>query len=457
MKKNRKPSLSAIMVTIIAVVLFVNVFDSGRYRTPEKVIEWDVINFYSYLPAVFAEGDISLSFAKEDPDRYIFSDHYWPETLPNGDLLIKTTMGLSMLYCPFFLVAHAVAEPLGYEADGFSQPYALALILACVFWVVVGCIYLRKVLLAHFSEAVTAIVIGVTVFATNLLWYSTAEAPYSHGFLFGLICIFLYQTERWHSRPSWWNTVAVGLNIGLISLIRPTDVLVLLYFLLYGITTWKGIGDKVRFYLGQWPKVLAMAGAAVMVWVPQMMYWHYMTGHLFFYSYTNNERFFWTQPKLLEGIFGFRKGWLTYTPVMIFAIIGLIPLWKNHRRFFWPTVVFLTLDLYVLMCWWCWWYGGCFGQRSMVDCYGLLAVPMAAFLEWTFSRKAFVRWAVLVLFAAVSYLSFFHYKQYKHEAIHYDAMTRAAYFDSFGHKHHSERFWDLLDWPDYEAAKQGIR
>ena len=130
MKPNRKPSLSAIMVSIIAVVLFVNVFDSGRYHTPEKVIEWDVINFYSYLPAVFAEGDISLSFAKEDPDRYISSNHYWPETLPNGDLLIKTTMGLSMLYCPFFLVAHAVAEPLGYEADGFSQPYALALILA---------------------------------------------------------------------------------------------------------------------------------------------------------------------------------------------------------------------------------------------------------------------------------------------------------------------------------------
>jgi predicted metal-dependent hydrolase len=36
-------------------------------------------------------------------------------------------------------------------------------------------------------------------------------------------------------------------------------------------------------------------------------------------------------------------------------------------------------------------------------------------------------------------------------------MTRAAYFDSFGHKRHSERFWDLLEWPDYEAAKQGIR
>ena len=86
-----------------------------------------------------------------------------------------------------------------------------------------------------------------------------------------------------------------------------------------------------------------------------------------------------------------------------------------------------------------------------------MAVPLAAFVEWMLSRKLPLRITLLVLFAAVTYLSFFHYKQYKHEAIHYDAMTFKAYVDSFGHKRHSERFWDLLDWPDYESAKQGKR
>ncbi|MBO4751458.1 MAG: hypothetical protein J5526_01775 [Bacteroidales bacterium] len=457
MEQKRKLSLSAAMVIFIAALLLLKVFDIKLYRNAADVIRWDVINFYSYLPAAFAEHDLTLSFAKNDPDRYIYSDHYWPEVLPDGTMLIKTTMGLSMLYCPFFLVAHALAGPLGYTPDGFSPPYALALILACVFWVVLGCVFLRKALLRHFSETVTTMVLAVTVIATNLYWYSSYEAAYSHGFLFGLICIFLWQTQRWHAKPSWWCTVAVGLNLGLISLVRPTDVLVLVYFILYDVSTWKGLKEKVALYLTQWPKVLVMACAALLVWVPQMIYWHYMTGHLFFYSYTNNERFFWTQPKLFQLLLGFRKGWLIYTPVMLFAILGLVSLYKRHRRFFYATVVFLALNLYVLSCWWCWWYGGCFGQRSLVDCYGLMAVPMAAFVEWMLCRKRVPRIILLVVFFAVSGLSYFHYVQYKHEAIHYEAMTRRAYIDSFGHKYPSERFGSLLRWPDYEGAKQGKR
>lgn len=456
MKLSSKVSLSAIMVAIVATVLVVhNVFDVQQYKHPESVINWDVINFYSYLPAAFVEHDLTLSFVWNDPEGYF--QHYWPEDISDGKLLIKTTMGLSMLYCPFFLVANVLAEPLGYVPDGFSEPYALAIILACIFWVVVGCIFLRKVLLQRFSEVVTTIVIGVTVFATNLLWYSTTEAPYSHGFLFGLFCIFLWQTERWHKKPSWWGSVAVGLNLGLVSLIRPTNALVLLYFVLYDITTWKELKERFALYLQHWPKILVMALSALTMWVPQMIYWHTMTGHLLFYSYTNNERFFWTDPKLFEFIFGFRKGWLIYTPVMVFAILGLIPLYKRHRRYFYATIVFLVLNIYVLSCWWCWWFGGCFGQRSMVDCYGLLAVPLAAFVEWMLGRKKAPRIIVIVVFAAVTYLSFFHYKQYKHQAIHYEAMSAKAYFDSFGHKYPSQRFNSLLVFPDYEAAKQGNR
>ena len=458
MKLKRNISLSALMVILIASVLVIKALDIKIYNTPKKVIDHDVINFYSYLPATFVEKDLTLSFIHNDFNHYVCGNYYWPEIVPpDSTFVIKTTMGLSMLYCPFFLMAHLTAKPLGYPADGFSPPYAAALVFACIFWVVLGCVFLRKVLLRRFSELTTTIVLGVTVLATNLLWYSTYEGAYSHGFLFGLICIFLYQTEQWYRKPSWWSTITLGLNIGLIALVRPSDALVVVYFLLYGITSWKDFVERLQLYIHCLPMMLTMAASAVVIWIPQIIYWHVLTGHLLFYSYTNNEHFFWTQPKLLEGIFGFRKGWLIYTPVMVFAILGLIPLYKRHRHYFYATLVFLVLNLYVLMCWWCWWYGGCFGQRSMVDCYGLLAVPLAAFVEWMLNRKRIPRIMLLVLFAAVSYLSFFHYKQYKHEAIHYEAMTFKAYVDSFGHKYHSERFWDLLDWPDYEAAKQGIR
>ena len=116
MKRKCNISISAVMVILIAALLVLKVF----------------------------EHDLTLTFAKNDIGRYICSDHYWPEILPDSSMVIKTTMGLSMLYCPFFLIANTLAESLGYTPDGFSPPYTLSLILACVFWVALGFVYLRS-------------------------------------------------------------------------------------------------------------------------------------------------------------------------------------------------------------------------------------------------------------------------------------------------------------------------
>ena len=56
----------------------------------------DVISYYGYLPAMFIYHDVSLSFI--DADREAFKDQYWPETTPEGKHVLKTTMGLGILY-----------------------------------------------------------------------------------------------------------------------------------------------------------------------------------------------------------------------------------------------------------------------------------------------------------------------------------------------------------------------
>lgn len=449
-----RPWISATVVAIIAIVLLTHLFSAKKYNAPETVIAWDVISYYSYLPATFIDHDITLSFVPQDTANY---RHYWPEFTPEGKCVIKTTMGLSLLYCPFFLAAHALAAPLGYAANGFSPPYACAIMLACVFWIVVGCVCLRRVLLRHYSDITTGIVLAVTVLATNLFMYGTYEAAYSHGFSFGLICLFLILTEKWYERQTQPLSLAVGLCLGLITLIRPSNAVVALYFALYGITSWQTLLGRVQLFLRHWAKVLLMATATFAVWIPQIIYWGMLTGNLFYYSY-GNERFFWLHPMLLKGLFGFRKGWLVYTPVMAFAMIGFVGLWKRHRWLFWPCMVFSAVNVYIVLSWWCWWYGGCFGQRALVDSYGIMALPMAAFVEWMLTRRRVV-WRVLliVLFAAVTFLSFFHHLQYLHGTIHHDSMTAAAYFDSFLSTKPSPRMGPLLDHPDYEAAKRGVR
>lgn len=448
----RSVSLSCVAIILIAAFLLLRMFNNHRYSDPSRVIAWDVISYYAYLPATFIEHDLTLSFTDHE-----HAGTYWPETLADGSKVIKTSMGLSIMYCPFFLVAHGAASMLGYPADGFSVPYAFALILAGIFYTILGLLLLRKVLLRHFPEWTTAATLVIVALCTNLYWYSVYEAPMSHAFSFCLFALFALLTELWHEKPSVGCSVGIGLTLGLISLVRPTNTLVIIYFLLYGIQSKATLSEKYHLLIKSWWKLLLMAFVALLVWVPQMVYWHTVTGHFIYYSYGTNERFFFGDSKLIKGIFGFRKGWLVYTPVMLFALIGLVPLYRHHRAHFWGITVHLVLNLYVVFSWWCWWYGGGLGIRALIESYALLAIPLAAWIEWIATRKGLLRWALVLLLSALAALSAFHNVRYIHGSIHWDSMTRAAYFDSFLHSHPTGRFHSLLEEPDYEAARNGIR
>ena len=449
----RRPiSLSCVAVILIAAFMLLRMFNTHRYSDPTRVIAWDVVSYYSYLPAAFIEHDLTLSFTEGE-----HSGTYWPETLADGRKVIKTSMGLSIMYCPFFLAAHLLAPALGYPADGFSLPYAFALMLAGLCYCVLGLLLLRRLLLRRFPEWVTALTLLILALCTNLYWYSVYEAPMSHAFSFCLFALFALLTVCWHERPTVWRSLAVGLTLGLISLIRPTNALVVVYFLLYGIRSKTTLEQKWHMLAGAWWHLLLMGVAALLVWVPQVVYWHHNTGHWLFYSYGSDERFFFSDPKILKGLFSFRKGWLVYTPVMLFALAGLVPLYRHHRAHFWGLTVFLVLNLYVVFSWWCWWYGGSCGLRALIESYALLALPLAAWIEWVASRKGLLRCALFLLLAATAALSAFHNVRYIYGSIHWDSMTRAAYFDSFFRSHPSDSFISLLEEPDYEAARNGNR
>ena len=112
------------------------------------VIKWDVISYYGYLPATFIYGDVKLGFVY---DREFVNDNkFWFSNLENGNRLIQTSMGLSILYSPFFFTAHLLAPIFGEVRDGFSAIYQFFLVLSALFYVMIGLIFLRRILLKYF-------------------------------------------------------------------------------------------------------------------------------------------------------------------------------------------------------------------------------------------------------------------------------------------------------------------
>lgn len=445
-------NLAVWLSLLITLVYSFHVLYRSNLFTPKYVIAWDVNHYYDYLPAAFILHDLK-TMESDDP-----SVVYWALWLPNGNSVSKTTMGVAFCYAPFFLVANALAEPLGYVKNGFTEPYAWALVFSSIFYLFWGFYFLFKTLKKlGFSDLVTSIVVAAIGLCTNLYWYATFSAPYSHSYSFTAITLFLYLTLLWHEKPCVKNSIFVGLTAGLLTLMRPSNIVVVLVFVFYNARKFGEVKDKMLFFLKEYKQILIIVVCAICVWVPQFVYWKVVTGSLFFYSYGDDERFFFNDPKIYEVLFGWRKGWLVYTPVMVFSVIGLFMLPWRRKDFSIGIIAFFVLQVYIISSWWCWWYGGSYGMRPMIDVYGIMAVPFAVFLQWLFENKRLtVKIPILLLFAWLAFRSAFNTYRYYTGAIHYESMSKKAYFYSYwGDK--TGEFNSLLENPNYKAAKLGKR
>lgn len=442
-------------IFIILAALIFSIFNVKIWEQERRVINWDVLEYYSYLPASIIHKDITLKFTEKNPNRY--SDKFWPHKGPNNSRVLKMTMGMSFLYSPFFLMAHAYTLfTKDFTANGFTIPYQIALIFGSVFYLFLGLLFMRNTLLKFFSPLVTSLTIFSIVAGTNLFYYSSFEGAMSHAYSFFLFSAFLFFTVSWHRSVTLKKSFYIGIITGLITLIRPTNAVIILFFVLYGITNRKTLQLKVWKLLDAHRHIIFMAVMAFFVWVPQLMYWKHITGQWLYYSY-GDQGFFFNNPEIINGLFSFRKGWFIYTPLMLGAVSGILLHLKYLKEFFLPLSIFIIVNVYVVLSWWCWWYGGGLGLRAFVESYALLAIPLALIIKRMLRQKIVPRIAGFAFLGLLIFHNVFQTYQYYFGAIHWDSMTKEAYFDSFGKIKPGENFNELIEAPDYEKAMKGIR
>ncbi|MBK9292308.1 MAG: hypothetical protein IPM52_11875 [Bacteroidetes bacterium] len=437
-------------IGFIAFAITLTNLNNGRWKKHEDVVAHDVIGYYCYLPAAFVHHDLSFSFVGHDPESWIGKIHVHES--PTGGRYIKMTMGLALLYLPFFLIGHLTAWLGGWPMDGFSPPYMFWLQFSALFYLLAGLFALRKVLLDFFDEKITALVLLLIVLGTNLFHYSTLEAAMSHAYNFSLFSLFILLGIRWHRRPEPVAALWLGIVSGLIVLIRPTNGIIALFFILWNVQE-AGLMARIRLFLSYWQHILIILLAAFIVLLPQLFFWKANTGSWLFYSY-GEEGFFFDRPRIWLGLFSYRKGWLIYTPLMLFALAGIPLLRKKAGEFFWPIVIMLPLHIYIIFSWWDFSYGGSFGARPMIEFYTLLSLPLAALLWWLRRNMLYFRGVLMVMLLLVG-LNLFQTLQYKYGILHFAEMSGRAYWASFGKLKVDPTYYDLMEPLDYSRLIKG--
>ena len=457
MKKVSFVRLTLIGILLIQIGVILNIRPWRNEEKKNALINWDVTSYYSYLPAIFVHKDLKFEFLNNSEINYAEKHQFWPETAPNGNKVIKTTMGMSVLYFPFFIISHIyslVNDKV--VANGFSKPYEIGLTFSSIFYMMIGLFFLAKVLRSIYDEKKVSILLFLVFLGTNLFYYATTEPCMSHVYTFSLASVFMYITMKIYEKNNWKFFIFLGLIYGLLFLVRPTNILFILAFLLYKIESFSSLNKRLYWLIQHYKKLTMTIVISVLIGSVQFFYWKWATGNWFFNSYVG-EQFYFNQPRIIEFLFSYRKGWLVYTPIFIFSFLGLYKMYVRKNPWFFSILIMLPVLVYLFSSWWCWWFGGGFGMRPMIDYYPLLIIPLGEILSTKISYKKYILNFILAGFVS---LNLFQTLQRRNLVIHWDSMSKESYWAFFTTiKMKNAQDWErqkiLLNAPDYNKARNG--
>lgn len=345
----------------------------------------DMEGYYQYLFHFFVK------------DWEFFDRMPWTIPYGEGKTLSVFTCGLAILWSPFFLMAHLISIFFGLTADGQTSLYYGFILVAGIVYTYIGLVFLYKLLRRYFNHHTSLWTTSLFFLATNVFFYSVLlGAGMSHVYSFTMISIYLFFCHRFADKPSLKNLIMLGIPFAMAVLIRPTNIISGIYLFLMGVSSWETLKDRFQFWIKNYWAILTLLAIGIIVFIPQMAYWHFVTGKYLVYSYQEYGFPNWRLPKFGIVLFGTYNGWLTYTPLVIIALTGLfIQFWRKQMNSL-GTLLILFLATYVNASWWVPTFSAAVGQRAMIDFLPFLALPLA-FIMNHFSKLSKIQRIGLVV------------------------------------------------------------
>lgn len=418
-------SLWAMVCAMCFVVLF------RSTHTEKNELSWDVFGYYLWLPATFIYDDPGMkdrAWVEQVNEKYEASGTlYQLSTNDEGEPIYFFLVGMSFFYAPFFFLGHGIAAMTGAPMDGFSAPYQYSMVFGGIAYTLLGLWLFRKVLLNFLNDRIAAIVLLVVVFATNYSHHLTLKDLETVNILFLLMCWLLLSTIRWHNNPKTSYIIQIGTSITLMALVKPSEVLAVFIPLLWGIKNRETFRGKIRLLWQKRKQVIIAILVCLVIALPQIIYWKLRTHHFFYDSYKNpGVGLDFNKPHLLDVLFSYKKGWLLYTPVMIFSLVGCWFLVRRRKDVALALLFYLCISFYIIASWTEWWYGAAFSCRPIITSYPILGITLGLFFE-AISSKRILRYSLFGIILLATALNQFQWWQLRMFILDPYRTTKAYY------------------------------
>jgi len=394
--------------------------DATRFNDRHEL--WsDRAGYYIYLPATFF---YHFDARRMPADLDIRTGGGFSIDSRRNKLDTKYIYGVALLASPFFIASGIVSRIAGYDSEsGFSMIYMRMMALAAVVYLLLGLWFLKKFLDHYFQPFVSYFTVSAIFLGTNLFYYSLIDGMMSHVYSLFLFALFLFSLKKYLLLQSRGYYFLLCIVLSLAILVRPVNIILGLLFFTWDAAGPAGMLKRLRQFMEP-SYILAFLAILFVIFLPQLVYWKYLSGSWLHFSYGDEGFSNWLHPRIAGVLISPLNGLLAWTPLVILFLAGTGMMIFRKRSNGWSVAAIFIMVTLVCASWKMWYFGCSFGQRSFIEYYAVLAVPFGYFITWLFSLRSLPARSAL-LFVVLLFVYFnlrYTISDYRFERCYYGSI-----------------------------------
>ena len=394
-------------------------------------VRGDGVGYYAYARAPLIQHNLDFtrdyqqantSFRENRLDKN--GQPYPDSRTPTGHLDNHFTVGPAILWAPFLLLAHAgvlLARSIGSEipADGFSSPYRIAMAFATALYGFLGLLISFRLARKYVDERWALLATLAIWWASSLPVYMYFNPSWSHAQSAFVVALFLWYWDKTRGSRTLWQWIVLGALGGLMLDVYYPNAMIFVVLPFKALREYTSAvrkssplppgdptappapGASAETNLPRPPgflqlvaRHLAFAAALFICLLPTFVVHRIVYGGAFQTGYVHISDWYWKSPYLFSVLFSSDHGLISWTPILLFALIGLFAFWRSVPRVGALFIAAVLAFYYFISAYPDWAGISSYGNRFFVSLTPLFILGLAVFLE-RFTRVFRTRRAAL--------------------------------------------------------------
>ena len=360
-------------------------------------VRGDGVGYYAFARAPLIQHNLDFTRDYQEANTSFRENRLDKNGQPTAEFRTRTghlenhfTVGPALLWAPFLIITHAcvlLARSLGsaIPADGFSTPYRIVMALATALYGFLGLLISFRLARKYVDETWALLATLAIWWASSLPVYMYFNPSWSHAHSAFVVALFLWYWHETRDSRTLTQWILLGALAGLMLDVYYANVMLFVILPFEAARDYSAAMRKATPSTSSVSQLLARHAAfavtLLVCFLPTFIVHRIIYGSIFETGYIPISQWFWGSPYLLSVLFAANHGLLSWTPLLLFAFIGLVAFWRSVPRVGGAFLIAAIAFYYFIASYPDWAGISSYGSRFFVSLTPLFILGLGVFLD----------------------------------------------------------------------------